>query len=163
MSGVMMSVRGQFSTAWLWKDAVTGCGLRSGSGFVVFVLSILLLTSPAKVFSQETTIPSTFSAFNYQFEDLTTNFYNDNTLIVVSGKLRNHAFQAVRGSVVVYLKNRNDQVLVAFDNPVNNGAPINSGMVGGFEVSANISSYPQVSNVSVEFVPGPSPVAAKSP
>jgi len=158
-----MSARKQFKACDVWGFAAAGRLVRSCSGFVVFVLSIFLLTSPAECFSQETSIPSTFSAFNYQIEDLTAHFYNDNALLIVSGNIRNFSFQAVRGSVIVYLKNKSDQVLVAFENPVNNSAPISYGTVGSFEVSANISGYPQASNVSVEFVPSPSPVAAKSP
>jgi hypothetical protein len=154
-----MSASDQVKSGRLRGCAATSRFLRSVSGFLF--LSAFFLTSPGEGFSQETSIPKTFSAVNYQIEDLTANFYNDKALLVVSGKVRNFGFQAVRGSVIVYLKSKSEQVLVAFENPVNNGAPISYGMDGGFEVSANISGYPQASNVSVEFVPGPSPVIGK--
>lgn len=121
----------------------------------VFLLLLMLLILSAASVVSGVAIPTGFSSYQYQVEEVAANLFNDNTLLVVSGKIKNMSGLPIRGYVVVYLKNNDDEVVHAFEGDVNGNAPFNHGAKGAFELSANIEGL-KANNVSVEFVPNKS-------
>ncbi len=121
--------------------------------FLVLAIAVLVILPffRSLVIAQEISRPMSFSAPQFQIEDLSANVHSDGRLLVVSGKVKNLSFSDVRGFVTVYFKNANHSVLKAVDVEVNENNPISNGQSGTFETSTSIESIGGLANVSVEF------------
>lgn len=117
------------------------------------ILIITLIGLPGAVFGDSNTKsePLEFSSPEYEIEDLTAEFFPEGSVIVVSGKVRNKSNVLVRGHVVVYFLNENNETVYAVEAEVNRSLPLVQGKTGSFKVGANIKQHPGISNVSVEF------------
>ena len=96
--------------------------------------------------------PLPFSAPQYEFEDLKMELYSNGVIVFVSGKIRNLSHVPVQGYVVVYFRNKNNNVVHATETDVNKGKPFIHDETGYFEATENLSNHPGAENVSVEFV-----------
>ncbi len=99
-----------------------------------------------------------FAAPQYVLEDLMAESQAGGDVIYVAGRIRNRSHAPVRGYVVVYFCNSNNQPLHAMEAEVNRNEAFGHGQDGFFEVTANVAGLPNVVNVTVEFVDRPTPL-----
>ena len=102
--------------------------------------------------------PLAFAAPQYELEELRAELQADGRVIYVSGKIRNRSYAPVRGYVIIYYRNGNDQPLHAVEVQVNQKKVFCHGEAGFFEATANIEGLADVASVSVEFVDQPTPL-----
>lgn len=103
-----------------------------------------------------------FSAPQFEVEELAAELQDDGNAIYFAGKIRNRSHAPVRGYVVVYFRNGENQPLHAVEVDVNEGKVFAHNDAGYFEGTANISGISGIANVSVEFVDQPTPVQSSS-
>jgi len=96
--------------------------------------------------------PLPFSSPKYEIEDLTADLHSDGDVLIVKGKIRNLSHAPVRGYMIIYLKNNNDDTIFSLETKVNKNMPFLHGKTGGFEVGTNIENHAGITNISVEFV-----------
>jgi len=96
--------------------------------------------------------PLTFSSSKFELEDLTAEFYNEGKIVLVTGKIRNRSFAKARGHVIIYFRDKNDDVIFAMEEEVNKSNAFPHGKAGEFEVAVNVESVGGIENISVEFV-----------
>ena len=94
---------------------------------------------------------STFTP-KYEIVDLDANFYSDETILYVTGKVKNTSFSPLSGHVIVRLKDKNDNNVGFVETEVNKNLPIEHNKKGSFEISINIENILKPSNVSIEFL-----------
>jgi hypothetical protein len=104
-----------------------------------------------------------FAAPRFELEDLTAEVQGDGRVIHVSGKIRNHSHAPVKGYVVIYYRNANNEPLHAVEAEVNQKQAFDHGEAGFFEATANIEQVSGVASVSVEFVDQPTPLKNARP
>lgn len=88
----------------------------------------------------------------YEVQDLSADVFSDNTILFVSGKIKNNSFRSIQGSVLVRFQDMNNMELGYVETALNKNQPIQHNALGGFEISVNIKENSSISNVSVEFV-----------
>ena len=127
---------------------------------ICLVLSSILLVSALIVEAgQVSERPLAFAAPRYELEDLRAELQADGRVIYVSGRIRNHSHAPVRGYVIIYYRDGNDQPLHAMEAEVNQKKVFGHGEAGPFEATANIEQLAGVASVSVEFVDQPTPLS----
>lgn len=120
---------------------------------VVSILSVLLFFHTARAGNKR------FSPnFNpvvpvkYEVQDLSADVFSDNTLLLVSGKIKNTSFRPVQGYVLIRFQDVNNMELGYVETALNQNQPIQHNALGAFEIFVNIKGNSNISNVSVEFV-----------
>lgn len=103
-----------------------------------------------------------FSAPQFEVEELAAELVNDGEAIYVAGKIRNRSQAPVRGYVVVYFRNGENQPLHAVEVDVNDRKTFAHNEAGAFEATASISGISGIAKVSVEFVDQPTPVQSSA-
>jgi hypothetical protein len=99
-----------------------------------------------------------FGAPQYEVEDLMAELQAGGDVIYVTGRIRNLSQAPVKGYVVVYFRNANNQPLHAVEVEVNQNKVFGHGEAGFFEATANIVGISDVANVAIEFVDQPTPL-----
>ncbi|MFO7760161.1 MAG: hypothetical protein ACQES8_09175 [Thermodesulfobacteriota bacterium] len=84
--------------------------------------------------------------------DLRADFHSDNTIIVVSGKIKNVSHEPMRGYVNIYLLNSSGHTITAYAEPVNSTRSFGHGEIVDFETVINVADIKGINNISVEFV-----------
>ncbi len=131
---------------------------------IFLVLSSLMLSAaPAAEAGQVAERPLAFAAPQYALEELRAELQADGRVIYVSGKIRNRSYAPVRGYVIIYYRNGNNQPLHALEVDVNQKRVFQHGEAGFFEATANIENLADVATVSVEFVDQPTPLDPPRP
>jgi len=120
--------------------------------FPVIILSILFFAAHATGGSGVRTGTLTFSAPVYEIEDLVAEMQGDGNNVLVTGKIKNLSHYPVKGYVIVYFKNGNDEVVHSVETDVNDKRPFAHGKAGTFETSANVGNTPDIQNVVIEFI-----------
>ncbi len=100
----------------------------------------------------ETAQPVNLSGPRIEVLDLRADYHADNTLVVVSGKIRNLNHEILRGHVNIYLLDHSGSVITAYENPVNQTRSFAHGQIASFEAVINVADIRGINNVSVEFV-----------
>jgi hypothetical protein len=118
----------------------------------VTILSILVFAANASGGSGVRTGTLTFSAPVYEIEDLAAEMQEDGNNVLVTGKIKNLSHHPVKGYVIVYFKNGNDEVVHSVETDVNDKKPFAHGKAGAFETSANVGNNPDIQNVIIEFI-----------
>lgn len=88
----------------------------------------------------------------YEVQDLSADLFSDNTILFVSGKIKNTSFRPIQGYVLVRFQDLNNMELGYVETALNQNQPIQHNALGLFEISVNIKENSSISNVSVEFV-----------
>ena len=89
---------------------------------------------------------------NYEVQDLSANVFSDNTVLFVSGKIKNTSFRPIQGHVLVIFQDINNMELGYVETTLNRNQPIQHNALGAFEITVNIKETAGISNVSVELV-----------
>ncbi|RPH51616.1 MAG: hypothetical protein EHM85_05945 [Desulfobacteraceae bacterium] len=126
--------------------------MRINHIFPVIIMIILIFAANAVGGSGVRTGTLTFSAPVYEIEDLVAEMQEDGNNVLVTGKIRNLSHHPVKGYVIVYFKNGNDEVVRSAETDVNDKKPFAHGKAGTFETSANVGNTPDINNVVIEFV-----------
>ncbi len=95
-------------------------------------------------------VPSTFSSPEFVIEELDANIHD--SILVVSGKVRNNSFRSARGGIIIYLKDSGNGVINSVEENVNNGQPFAHGDRIPFEFNISMNVAPGARNLTVEFV-----------
>lgn len=119
--------------------------------FVLITVLGLFLEPCRSLGAQKLSHPLSFSAPQFQIEELSATVHSDGRLLVVSGCVKNNSFAKIRGFVTVYFKSSDHSVLNAVDVEVNDNKLFDHGQSGRFETSTNIENIKGLANVSVEF------------
>ena len=101
---------------------------------IALMSCVVALTSIALGGSNTPSEPLEFSSPEYEIEDLTAELYPEGSVIIVSGKVRNNSSIIVRGYVIVYFLNENNETVYAAEAEVNRNLPLVQGKAGDFEV-----------------------------
>jgi len=88
----------------------------------------------------------------YEVRDLSADVFSDNTILFVSGKIKNTSFRPIQGYVLVRFQDVNNMELGYVETALNQNQPVGHNALGAFEISVNIKETSGISNVSVEFV-----------
>ena len=127
--------------------------------FVLFGLPGLLLLVAGTLLAADVREQSlAFAAPEFEVEDLVAELQNDGQVIYVSGKIRNRSQAPVRGYVVVYYRNGNNEPVHAVEVEVNQKKVFGHGEAGFFEATTPVAGISGIASVSVEFVDQPTPV-----
>ncbi len=88
----------------------------------------------------------------YKVQDLSAQLFSDNSILYVSGKIKNSSFQPIQGYVLIRFQDLNNTELGYVETVLNQNNPIQHNALGDFDISVNIGKNSRISNVSVEFV-----------
>ena len=124
---------------------------RRQKRFLQFFLGLLFLFSPIFVWCQEIDPPSSTSPPEYAVTELKATTYADQTVLVISGKIRNMSMRDIRGMIVIYLKNESNDVIGTIETELKSNSILSRGELSNFEVTADISEIRGIKNVSVEL------------
>jgi len=119
--------------------------------YIPCLLTALILLSAGTGFGERKQ-PLTFSSPKFEIEDLTADLHSDGDMLIIKGKIRNLSHAPVRGYMIIYLKNNNDDTIFSLETKVNKNMPFLHGKTGSFEVGTNIESHSGITNISAEFV-----------
>lgn len=137
--------------------------MRLRHSIFLLLTFLFLLTIPTAEAGSVREQALAFAAPRFELEDLTAELQGDGRVIHVSGKIRNHSNAPVKGYVVIYYRNANNEPLHAVEVEVNQKQPFEHGEAGFFEATANIEQVSGIASVSVEFVDQPTPVKNMRP
>lgn len=120
----------------------------------IYLCGLLLLVFFADGWVFNKAFPENRSIFSPEYEiiDIQANLFSDGTLLEVTGKVKNKSYAAIRGYVIINLKDRNNNNIGWVETDVNKKRPFRHNENGIFEISVDIRNSPTPTNVSVEFV-----------
>lgn len=105
-----------------------------------------------KAYSQEPIEQkTTVSAPTTYLEGLEAIYFDASGMLEVSGKVKNNAFNAVNGHVVIYLFDDDSRLAGTMEAPVNKGQFWGHGQSGGFDVYIPAKGA-LIKRVNVEFI-----------
>lgn len=128
---------------------------KSFSRCLIFVSILSVLCFLHAAWAGNKRFPSNFkpvTPVQFEVQDLSANVFSDNTMLLVSGKIKNHSFHPIQGYILVRFQDANNMELGYVETPLNKNRPIQHNALGTFEISVNIKDTAWITNVSVEFV-----------
>ncbi len=96
--------------------------------------------------------PKTVKPIQYEVSDLSANTFSNNTLLHVSGKIKNTSFYPIQGYVIIRFQDIGHSNLGYVEADLNQNRLLQHNELGDFEISVNIQNEPDIQSVSVEFV-----------
>nr|MBF0221987.1 hypothetical protein [Desulfobulbaceae bacterium] len=117
--------------------------------FLVILFSIVFPS--ALVQAEEIPPPFAAAPAEYVVHGLKATAFSDNTVLVVEGKIRNTGNRAIRGLLVIYLKNESSDIIGTIERELETSSALTPGKESDFEVTADISGISGIKNISVEL------------
>jgi len=101
-----------------------------------------------------TTLFLSATAFSgtYEIMDIQANIFSDDTILIVTGKVKNKSSFPIAGHLIIRMQNKYSGEMGFVETDVNNGLPIKKGEIKIFETSINLQNKPIPSKVKVEFI-----------
>ncbi|MCK5227069.1 MAG: hypothetical protein KAJ60_05900 [Desulfobulbaceae bacterium] len=118
------------------------------------IVLFLSLVFSANALGQTYTIPypAEHAEPEFRIENLSADLYSDDTVLLIKGTVKNMGHKSVKGYVIVFLRDENNDQIGSVETDVNKRGSFGSGDSGKFEVAADIQSITGIKNVSIEFV-----------
>ncbi|CCK80398.1 hypothetical protein [Desulfobacula toluolica] len=119
---------------------------------VLFSMCTLLYHCTASANSNRIDNQKSIQTVQYEVIDLAADTFSDNSLLYVSGKIRNTSFYPIQGYIIVRFQDVDNIDMGFVETSVNKNLPINHYRTGAFEIAVNIEKETKIKNVSVEFI-----------
>ena len=84
-------------------------------------------------------------------ENLEAEFFPANSVVTISGRIKNNSRTSVRGYLTFYLLSASGTVLKAFELPLKEHQPFGDGESVSFDTAVNVGSVSGAYQVSVDF------------
>ena len=88
----------------------------------------------------------------YKVENLSADIFVGGTILIVKADVRNLRSTPLKGYAIIHLQTANREEIGTVETEVNKNASVLKGNTGQIEITINISQFPKVKNVSIEFV-----------
>lgn len=120
--------------------------------FVLFSITTILYHCPTSANSHRIKGQTAIQTPQYEVIDLSADTFSDNSILYVSGKIKNTSFHPIQGYIIVRFQDIDNIDMGFVETPVNENLPINHHRTGAFEIAVNIEKETEIKNVSVEFI-----------